>query len=97
MMETFSGFTQSFSFALAAVIFLAYVVIDALYAFYTLSVTKRKPFSSATSGLVIHFLLAFGVINYVQNYLYVIPLALGSWVGTFLMVKYEQNKMRSTI
>lgn len=83
---------QDFDFILAAGIFVAYAVIDALYAYYTLAVTRRRTFSSATSGLVIHFLLAFGVINYVGNYLYVIPLALGSWVETYAIVKQESMK-----
>lgn len=96
-MENIFVLSQDFDFALAAVIFIAYVVIDALYAYYTLAVTKRHAFSSATSGLIMHFLLAFGVINYVQNYLYIIPLALGSWVGTYVMVKYEHDKMISKI
>lgn len=62
-----------------------------MYAYYTLQVTKRNAFSSATTGALMHFLLAVGVLNYVQNYLYLFPLALGSWIGTFIVVKKEQN------
>ncbi len=39
-----------------------------------------------------HFLLAFGVVNYVGNFLYVVPLALGSWIGTYLVVRREEIK-----
>ena len=73
--------------ALAVGIFVAYAVIDALYAYYTLAVVNRSAFAAATTGLVMHFLLAFGVINFVQNFAYVVPLALGSWVGTYILVK----------
>lgn len=62
-----------------------------MYAYYTLEVTKRKPFSAATTGALMHFLLAFGVISYTDNALYVIPLAIGSWIGTFIIVKREQT------
>lgn len=82
----------NFDFSLAVIIFCVYVVVDALYARYTLSVTQLRPFSAATTGLVIHFMLAFGVINYINNYLYIIPLALGSWVGTFIVIYKEKNK-----
>jgi hypothetical protein len=44
------------------------------------------------TGAIMHFILALGVLSYVQNYLYIIPLALGSWVGTFLVVNREQKK-----
>lgn len=97
MIDEFVTLTQGFNFLLAALIFAAYIVIDALYAYYTLAVTKRNAFSSANSGLILHFLLAFGVINYVQNFLYIIPLALGSWVGTYFMVKYEYKKMMKLV
>jgi len=83
---------QDFNFILATGIFAVYLVIDALYAYYTLSVTKHHAFAAATSGFAMHFLLAFGVINYVGNYLYVIPLALGSWVGTYVIVRRESLK-----
>ena len=80
----------NFSFETAAIIFVAYVLVDALYAYYTIQVTKRKPYLAATSGALMYFLLAIGVLNYVQNYLYLIPLAFGSWIGTFIIVKREQ-------
>ncbi len=82
---------QNFSFQIAILIFIAYIVVDAMYAYYTLQVTKRKPYSAATIGALMHFLLAVGVLSYVENYLYLLPLALGSWVGTFIIVKREQH------
>ena len=96
-MERIFALSQGFDFTLAAIIFIAYIVIDALYAYYTLAITKRHAFSSATSSFAMHFVLAFGVVNYVENYLYIIPLALGSWVGTYAMVKYEHNREISKI
>jgi len=80
----------TFNFGTAILIFVAYTLVDALYAYYTLQVTKRNPYAAATSGAFMYFLLAIGVLNYVQNYLYLIPLALGSWIGTFIIIKREQ-------
>jgi hypothetical protein len=85
---------QSFDFKIAGIVFVAYLLIDAMYAYYTLAVTRKKPVTAASVGALMHFLIAFGVLNYVQNYLYVIPLALGSWVGTYLVVKkYSKSSM----
>jgi len=77
---------QSFDLKIAGIVFVAYLAVDAMYAYYTLAVTRKKPVAAASVGALMHFLIAFGVLNYVQNYLYVIPLALGSWVGTYLVV-----------
>ncbi len=85
--------SDGFSFGLAGLVFGAYLVIDALYAQYTYSVVGRKPIQAANIGFIMHFLLAFGVINYVENFLYVIPLALGSWAGTYLVVWREKRRM----
>lgn len=82
---------SSFDFKIALIVLIAYILVDGMYAYYTLQVTKRKPFSSATTGALMHFLLAFGVLNYVQNYLYLIPLAIGSWIGTYIVVKRAQS------
>jgi hypothetical protein len=89
-MDIHSALTN-FNFGTATIIFVAYVLVDALYAYYTLQVTKRNPYSAATSGALMYFLLAIGVLNYVHNYLYLIPLALGSWIGTFIIVKREKS------
>lgn len=80
---------QAFDLKIALLIFFAYMLTDALYAYYTLLVTRKRPIASASVGAMMHFLIAFGVLNYVQNYLYLIPLALGSWLGTYLVVTHD--------
>jgi len=73
-------------------IFIAYFFVDALYALYTLEVVGLRPVRSATIGSLMHFLLAFGVLNYVQNVIYLLPLALGSWFGTFCVVHWKKTR-----
>lgn len=77
---------QTFNIYTAIMVFLAYIVVDGMYAYYTLAVAEKKPLQASTVGALMHFLIAFGVLSYVQNYLYIIPLALGSWIGTYLVV-----------
>lgn len=91
-MEKISSLVQGFDWLLAAGVFIAYFVVDALYAYYTLSVTKHQAARAATAGAAMYFLLAVGVISYMQNYLYLIPLVLGSWFGTYAVVKWEGKK-----
>ncbi|MBX9906953.1 hypothetical protein K2X96_03580 [Patescibacteria group bacterium] len=78
---------QTFNPLTALLVFVAYLVVDAMYAYYTIAVMDKRPVRAATVGSLMHFLIALGVLSYVQNYLYIIPLALGSWVGTFLVVR----------
>ncbi|MEZ0208666.1 MAG: hypothetical protein ACAH17_00610 [Candidatus Paceibacterota bacterium] len=69
-------------------VFLATLVTDALWALYMMRVTDRKPFLAASYGTLIHILTAFTVISYTENYYYIIPLLTGSFMGTYLAVKY---------
>lgn len=72
-----------FDYLIALLIFISYIVVDALYAHYTIKVSERQPVSSATTGSIIHVLIAFGVLNYVNNLVYLIPIVIGSWIGTY--------------
>jgi hypothetical protein len=87
---------NDFSLALALGILCVYFVADALYAHYTLSVAEYKPFAAANTGAFLHFLLALGVLSYVENYLYVVPIAIGSWLGTYVLVVLKsQSKIKT--
>ena len=73
-----------------AVLF-ATLVTDALWALYMIKVTAKAPFLAASYGSLIHILTAFTVISYTKNYLYLIPLVVGSFIGTYLVVLYEKK------
>jgi len=77
---------KDFSWIKAICIFFTYVVIDMLYAYYIICVEKRKALSAAVTTSFIYSLLAYGVVSYSQNIFYLIPLALGAFFGTFIMV-----------
>ena len=81
---------NDFSFITASCIFVTYVAIDMLYAWYIMSVNKRHAITAAILTSIIYSLLAFGVVSYSKNILYLIPLASGAFIGTFVMVKFKQ-------
>jgi hypothetical protein len=89
-MEHLFNALETFNPTIAFLILFAYTITDALYAKYTLDVANYNEYKSASIGVVIHFFIAFGVINYTQNWLYIFPLAIGSWFGTFFMVRRER-------
>ena len=82
---------NSFNFLYALGIATAYFIADSFYAYYTLFVVQYRAVMAATTGALIHFLLAFGVLSYTQNYLYVIPIVIGSWIGTYVVVKSSKT------
>lgn len=82
---------SGFHFGMGLLILVAYFVLDAMYAYYTIKVTEKRPVSAATIGALMHFIIAFGVLSYVHSFLYVFPIVIGSWLGTYSMVRYEQQ------
>ncbi len=74
--------------AIFFLVLVATLVTDALWALYMIKVTAKAPFLAASYGSLIHILTAFTVISYTKNYLYLIPLVIGSFIGTYLTVKF---------
>lgn len=89
---TFAEAWSYFNPFLALDIFFAYVVVDILYVYYTLYVTRLRPVAAANISVTIYLIAIFGVINYVSNYLYVIPISIGAWAGTYVTVEWERRK-----
>lgn len=89
-MSAFIEAAETFDPVLAVLIYFAYIAIDSLAAYYTLSVTELRALRAASTSLTIYLLLSIGVINYTQNFLYIFPMALGGFTGTYLLVRYEK-------
>lgn len=80
---------MEFDWFRASLLFVVYLATDYLFAYYTKRVVEGKAYLAAHAGTIIVFLAAFGVISYTENPWYILPIAMGSWVGTFLSVKYS--------
>jgi tryptophan-rich sensory protein len=79
-----------FSPATAALLFVTYVVVDVLYALYIVCVEERQAAKAAAISSLLYSLLAFGVVTYSKNPVYLVPIAAGAFVGTYLTVKFKQ-------
>lgn len=83
--------TDDFSYTTAALILLVYIVVDMLYAYYIICVEKRSPLKAAVVSSALYSLLAYGVVSYSKNILYLFPLAIGAFIGTFLTVTWKKD------
>jgi uncharacterized membrane protein len=82
--------TAEFQWMTAWLVFATYVLIDILYAAYILEVGKRRAFRAALLSSVIYGLLAYGILTYSHNTLYLVPLVLGAFSGTYLTVRFNR-------
>ena len=82
---------NDFNWTTAATVFVVYVLFDILYALYVLCVSRQQAVAAAGISAVLYSLGAYGVMTYLHNPLYLVPLALGAFLGTYIAVKYMSN------
>lgn len=81
---------NDFSWVTAGLILIVYIVVDMLYAYYIIQVEQRNPMKAAIVSSVLYSLLAYGVVSYSRNILYLFPLATGAFIGTYLTVWWKR-------
>jgi uncharacterized membrane protein YfcA len=82
---------HDFDWTTAAIVFGVYVVFDVLYAMYVIQVGQKRAVAASLISAVLYSLGAYGVRSYMHNPWYVIPLACGAFIGTYIAVKYMSN------
>lgn len=82
---------EHFNFGYSVVLFIVALILDAVFALYTLAVTKHQSVKAGILSALIYILSAFGILSFVNNKLYVIPLSLGAFFGAFLIVEKEKR------
>lgn len=83
---------QNFNLLIAAGLFILYCLVEFLDASLTLSITRLQSLRSANMTLILYIILGIEVLAFVNNYLYAIPIALGAWLGTYLLIEHEKKK-----
>lgn len=79
---------EAFNWYTAATVFVVYVFFDILYALYVLCVSRQQAWRASAISAALYSLGAYGVMSYLHNPWYLIPLALGAFLGTYIAVKY---------
>jgi hypothetical protein len=83
---------MEFNWLVAVGLFVASAVLDVVFVLYTYAVVKKRPLAAANWSLLTYVLMALGIVNYVSNKWYLIPLSLGAFLGSYCTVKYEARK-----
>lgn len=89
---SWSEATASFSLLWAIGLFVFYLLAEMLDTSLTFSLTQHKSVRSAIVTFILYMTLAVEVVAIVSNYLYIIPIAGGAALGSFVIVEYEKKK-----
>ncbi len=73
-------------------VFCAAIVVDVLWALYIRRTAHGQAGPASVYATLIFLAGAYNTLNYLQNPWLLIPIALGSGVGTYVVVRYEHRK-----
>ena len=74
------------------ILFFLYLLFDTLYVLYIQSVTDVKPVRAANIGAIMYLLTAYGTIEFIDNFVNLIPILAGGWLGSYLTLKLGKRK-----
>lgn len=76
-------------------LFVFYLILDVLYAYYIIALTELKAIKSALTSAIIMGMSLFGTIEVIRNHWNAVPIILGCFCGTYISVKLKKLKERS--
>lgn len=82
-LKPFSEAYTEFSWWTALAVVGVYILVDWAWARYTLATAAKNTFAAANWSLVIYLTGAFGVLLYVENWLYIVPSVVGGYIGSW--------------
>ncbi len=87
---------MEFNWLIAVGLFFASFALDAVFALYTVAVVNTKALQAASWSLLTYLLYAIGLVNFIENKWYIVPLSLGAFGGAFTVVKWESFKKQKS-
>jgi uncharacterized membrane protein YhaH (DUF805 family) len=73
---------------IAAGVFAATALTDAVYVMFTSAVVARKRLPAATWSSIWYLLSSVAVISYTNNWVYIVFAGAGSWLGAYVTLTY---------
>lgn len=77
---------------LAGIAFVGMLVLDFVWARYTLYVTQKRPVASSVTAAVITALNGSVVLSFVHDPWTLVPAVMGAFVGTYLSVQLDRSR-----
>ncbi len=73
-------------------ILLAMIVVDIVWTIYISSVALKKPMLAGIASSVSLVINSFVVVSFVNNYWYIVPACIGTFIGTYVAVNWVKHR-----
>ena len=72
-------------------VFFSYLILDVAYASYIIACAEKKPIVASNWSVVCYISSATGLAVFVTDYYSVIPMVMGGWIGSYVVIKRSQD------
>lgn len=73
-------------------LFWIYFLFDVLSTFYLQAVSELKAAKASHLSTVLYLMSVYGTIEYINNFAYILPIAMGGWFGSYVTIKWIKQK-----
>ena len=84
--------TAQFNIVSAVLFFIFYLIVEVLDSSLTFSLTQHKSVRSALVTFILYTTIAIEIAAVISNYLYILPVAFGAAIGSFVTVEFEKKR-----
>lgn len=81
----------NFNWLIAGGLFLLYMFVEWLDSSLTLLITRHESRRAAHTTFILYIILGIEILAFISNYLYIIPTALGAWLGVYMLLEREKK------
>lgn len=74
------------------IVFISTLLADMIWAYYFISISQKQAITAGIMSILIALISAYVTISYVHNPLFLIPVSIGAFAGTYYAVKRHENK-----
>lgn len=89
---TLSEAAASFKPFIALGLFILYMFVEVIDSGLVFSLTQHRSAKTATLTFILYFVIGIEVFAFISNYLYILPIAFGAALGSYLVVENEKKK-----
>lgn len=74
------------------ILFVTYFVFDILSTLYLKAVSELKAAKASNISTILYLMSVYGTIEYINNFAYIIPIAVSGWLGSYVTIKWIKRQ-----
>jgi uncharacterized membrane protein YfcA len=78
-------------------LFVVYLIFDILSTLYLRAVSELKAGKASTLSTILFLMSIYGTIEYINNFVYIIPIAIGGFLGSYITIRWLKQESEKDI